>query len=194
MTVKELFDKVNHKALLETMYELYPNQEENHEGYVQALFELNSLEPQEEKPTCRVVIDHIYHEYEAPYDHLEPDDYINVSGVDPEAAEDEYGRSGEDITWAIEYQPWTEWLAMDFECRTDDPRCDSELKQAAHILYEMTFAGYTQTDVANQMAEIQDSTDELDKLLETKGYDQAVADGDLIPLDDIIEKIDRIEE
>jgi len=187
MTVKELLDSVDKIELLDVLYELYPDQKENDLGYKQAILEMLDLTPNEEKTTCRVVIDHVYQEYD--YPGAEADDYITIYGIDPQAEEDEFGRSGEDITWAIEYRPWTEWLAMDYECATDDKRAKTPIQHMAHILFEMTWVGYTQKEVSDQFDEIVESKNDLDKLLEEKGHDQAVADGDLIPMDDLIERM-----
>lgn len=189
MKVQEYFEKVEINDLLTELFFLYPDQIDSRDGYVSMYHKIKTLEPKE--TTMRVVIDRVQQAYDNP--EIDDDDYINVSGIDPTSEENEFWQSGEDITWAIEYNPWSEWIAMDVEVRTDDERCASNAKVLAHIIWEMSWAGYTEEEVEDQMNEIKKASDDLDELLATKGHDQAIADGDLIPLESILEKFEKVD-
>ena len=150
MKVKDYFDLIktsNINEFINVLFQLYPEQEKNKEGYLLALGHIFKIKPSDMKTTMKVVIEHVKEEW----DHCDNDDYICVSGFDPEATLDqelgEFFYEPKELSWALEYSDWAEWLDMEVIVRTDDERCDSNYKVLAHILFEMTWCGYTPTNV-----------------------------------------------
>lgn len=152
MKIKDYINKFSFDEVWSELKNLYP--ESGAEAYKHAYDILQSLEASTEPTTMRVVVDHVYDAWEDEPD-IDPDDYINVYGKDPnsEVCKDT-GMSGEEISWGLSFSPWTDWLSYDVEVITEDERCSSELKVLAHILWEMTFCGYDEEDVEDKLDEI----------------------------------------
>lgn len=153
LTLLEIFNSYESEQIIRAILELYPEQETNVEGYKRMLAELRDINPNPNPQTMRIQVYQVYQEWDF---QDEPDDYISVHGIDPKAELCEFtGCSGEDIGWAIEYSPWADWLSWEVECIcTEDPRCDSFLKVLAHIIWEMTWAGFSQEKVQARSDEI----------------------------------------
>lgn len=172
-TLKELVNYCNPVEVIDALIELYPEQVKNREGYNKVYATLLDLEPTE-KRSMYIEVYHVYHTWDSA--ELDPEDYIGVHGIDPEAELDEFtGMKGEDIGWAIEYTPWEEWLAMDVVCTcAKDERANTYEKVLAHCLWEMTWAGFDQACVKEQFDEIMERK---------KSIDDGTAE--LIPCDDL---------
>lgn len=167
MTLAVLLRSVDKGRVLDALAELYPAQ--SREAHSEAWDEIMTLSPNSAE-TMIICVTHVYQEWAH---QAEPDDYISVDGEDPEAEEcKDTGRKGREITWAIEHAPWSEWLGMEVEVKTNDPRCDTAEKVAAHILWEMTICRYTQKEVAEQNAEIRDRIGETEKCIEEGALEQ----------------------
>lgn len=83
-----------------------------------------------------------------------PSYWINVHGK----------KKGDETTWAIEYCPWKEWLAMNV---IFEDGCNLSNGEAlANILYEMTWAGFDEDEVQKQHNEIMESLEEVTKQIE----------------------------
>lgn len=59
---------------------------------------------------------------------------------------------------AIEFQPWREWLGM--EIHPDVFRQYSDLEIIAHSLYEMTFIGFDEKEIQDELNIIQKSIED----------------------------------
>ena len=143
MKFKELICKYNWNDVQSTFMKLYPDQGKNIEGYKQVFKELHAIKPVETK--IRIVIEDIFDEYDKEY-------YTHVSGKDgtlnkesdPEHfKDDEIGN--QEVSYAIEFIDWAEWLAMDIDHESLSKY--SELEIIGHCLWEMTFCGFTQKDI-----------------------------------------------
>jgi hypothetical protein len=155
-TLLEIFNENENEDIIKTIFELYPEQVKNIEGYKKMIIALRDVNPNPEPQTMRIEVYHCYQEWDF---QDEPDDYIGVHGLDPEAVLDELsGQKGEEIGWAIEYSPWADWLSwtVSTSC-SDDERTNSELKLLAHCLWEMTWAGYSEEQVKEQSDEIMEN-------------------------------------
>ena len=69
------------------------------------------------------------------------DPYIGIFGLIP----------GNEQHYAIEYEPWEEWLAMPVQVASPDI---SDETVAGLILYEMTWAGYDQNTIQEELDDI----------------------------------------
>ena len=81
---------------------------------------------------------------------------------------------------AIEFVPWKEWLGMTIDQETN--QLFTELEIIGHCLYEMTFAGYDETEIQNQFASLKDQEQEYknmtdeEKSKNTKTIDELFKD------------------
>ena len=178
MKFKELVYKYNWDDVRSTFMRLYPDQEKNVEGYKQVFEELPTLKPVETK--IRIVIEDIFDEYDGKY-------YTHVSGKngtlnkesDPEHfKDDEVGN--QEVSYAIEYTSWEEWLEMEID--PSSLKRYSNLENIAHCLWEMTFAGFDQTKIKEQINELNRRVKEIDNMTEEERKER------LIPMKDIKKK------
>lgn len=179
MKVNEYFNLIDSEEKLENFFDeffkLYPDEINNKDGYIYAIDGINNVKITKTKFSA--IIDLFYNDLD------EVDSYISVYGVNPESEEDEFGQSGIDIHWAIEYVSWSEWLDMDIIIKTNDSRCDNNTKILAHILWEMTWCGYTQEHIDEQCQEIKYQKENLDDILENNSIEEALEQGLLVSLD-----------
>jgi hypothetical protein len=85
---------------------------------------------------------------------------------DGERAIGVHGREGrEKTTYAIEYSPWAEWLAMEIVLEPDVGEI-SEVEILAHIFWEMTWAGYDDQEIQAQFTDILDRADDAKEAFE----------------------------
>ena len=182
-TLKEYFDNVNAVSLIYNLFELYPSEEKNMDGYVQTLDIIGSIEPVEPKPTMRINVSRYKQTYRPEYD-MEDDNYIHISGIDPEAEDDEYGTAGKDITWSLSFTPWEEWLAMDVEViDPSDEDLNTDEKILAHIIWEMSWHGYDQETIKEEEDEIKARMKDLEEILAHNTHEEAVEKGLLFEWD-----------
>lgn len=136
-TVGELIHSLKFEAVWSFLIKHYPNQKDGEEGYQKVWQKLLTLQP---KPNEMSVV--IQSELD---DEGEP--WYNVSGIDLEGQ-----------TWAIEFEPWEEWLNMPV---TWTGIAEMSMPEAmAHILWEMTFFGYDQADIGEQKQNLIDLKDD----------------------------------
>ncbi len=159
MKFKELIDKHTWDKVHSTFLQLYPDQEKNIEGYKQVFNELQTIKPVETK--MRIVIEDVFDEYDKEY-------YTHVSGKDgtlnkesnPEHfKDDELGN--QEVSYAIEFTDWAEWLAMDID--HESLARYPELEIIGHCLWEMTFYGFTREEIREQLAQLEKETEEARK-------------------------------
>lgn len=143
MKFKELICKYNWNDVHSTVIQLYPDQEKNIEGCKQVFEELHAIKPVETQ--MRIVIEDVFDEYDKEY-------YTHVSGKDGSLnkdsdpdhfQDDEIGN--QEVSYAIEFTDWAEWLAMDIDHESLSKY--SELEIIGHCLWEMTFCGFTREDI-----------------------------------------------
>ena len=143
MKFKQLICKYNWNDVHSTVIQLYPDQEKNIEGCKQVFEELHAIKPVETK--MRIVIEDVFDEYDKEY-------YTHVSGKDGSLnkesnpdhfKDDEIGN--QEVSYAIEFTDWAEWLAMDIDHESLSKY--SELEIIGHCLWEVTFYGFTREDI-----------------------------------------------
>lgn len=174
MILNDYFKALDKEKVLDAVLDLYPDSDRD--SYAYAWDIIRATKP-EKHDTMEIVVSHVYCEW----DHREePDDYISVSGEDPNAPYCEYTkRSGRDISYAIEYTPWKHWLAMPVNVRTRDDRCIGFEKILAHIMWEMTFAGFDNEAIQAQRDIINDRVAEIEKWEEEGTLDDHLVELDL---------------
>lgn len=125
----------------------YPDQKQSEQGYYNALKELRELKPKRSKMLLSVT----------PFvDPLTKETYTDVCGV----------IEGDEITYAIEYTPWEEWLGM--KIHPASLLHYNYLQILAYSLWEMTWSGFTQKKIQNKFKMILDSSKKALKEIKKK--------------------------
>lgn len=150
MKLQEYFQTLNKETVLLLLVELYPSQEKNLEGYSEAWDEILTLSPVKTDDTVIEVYNCVT-EWGDPT--LADEDYISVHGLK------------DNQSWALEFCPWEEWLNWEVTA-IEDPRCNTKEQILAHILFEMTFCGYSAKEISEERDYLQKLSDEVDKSIE----------------------------
>lgn len=146
--------KNDEKAVCDRLIELYPDMKDSREGYLDVMKELESLDPWEDCDMQLVVA-----EVEDWYDKSK---YIDVSGSSEEDGD----------SYAIEYSPWEEWLAM--EISDDTLENFSAIDIYAHSLWEMTWAGFDQSEIQGKIDSMNEAVNSIREQQEPKSSAEAV--------------------
>ena len=144
-----------------TFIKLYKDQEENIALYKEVFEKLRLLKESQS-------------EYQIGFSLIEDDegDYTEVYGIEMNINNnfDPLER------FAIEFNPWKEWLGMEISKET--AKNYNELEIISHCLYEMTFYGFTEEEIQNEISKLNkikeeyDSMSEEDKKKHTKTLDE----------------------
>ena len=141
-TVGDLIHSLDKEAVFAHLARLYQGDGESPEGYNNVWHFLKNLQPK--MSDTSILISRRW-SLDDP-----PEPRIDVSGT----------KGGSSEHWAIEYVEWQEWLWMPILVDKEiQPMADEEA--LAHCMYEMTWAGYTQSDIKEQYDEIIDRVDEV---------------------------------
>jgi hypothetical protein len=157
MTFGELLyqEKENIDEILNRMFELYEGQEKNREGYVKVFNTLAEMEPKETDMVLN--IKHVKQDYEfADY----TDEWEDVHGTNGRtmAQECEGCDSDEEVSWALEFQAWNKWVGMKIAEDTMERYSVNDV--IAHCLFEVTFMGFDEKTIQEELKNINDIKDE----------------------------------
>ena len=147
-TVGELLHSVQKGDVLASLAITYTGEGEDAEGYDKAWDILLTIQPKMTTLSCVLAL------VERP---------VNWKGIDVSGLE-----AGDTEThYAIEFVDWAEWLSMPVIV---DPSAGdlSEVEQLVHILYEMTWGGYTPATQQEHLEEIQDRYEETKEMFGDK--------------------------
>jgi len=159
----------------------YPDQEDNLEGYAAALTEMLEVTPVLNPMVMYVEIveelgadgdvdywGHVYGKNGKTYgeEYAEDDNYPQ-DGFSEEFLEKEIG-------YALELTPWEELMGM--EVSTILP----PLETVAHVLYELTFFGFTNEKVQKKAEEISGTAEDAREALANGEYDKFASIDDLL--------------
>jgi hypothetical protein len=127
-TVGELFRRTGRNAVIAAIERLYPKNPGPRSGYERVWLQIIAMRPTPTKMKCVLA--------------LTDNSFIDVSGkID-----------GDPNSYAIEFRPWAEWLGMIVE--VEPPLVLSKTETVAHVLWEMTFAGYDEDQIQTQYEEL----------------------------------------
>lgn len=135
-TIGELIHSLELEDVLSALKRLYTGEGEDEEGYREVWAKLKTMQPQNTSTTVLLS--------------RRQSGWIDVSGLEP----------GSSTHYAIEFVEWAQWLSMPIDV-APELRPMLETEQLAHCLYEMTFAGYEQSDIEEKLEEIRDAHEEV---------------------------------
>lgn len=138
MDYKTLLQQHSWLSIAAILVDLYPDEEKNSSGY-REVFEKLLLMPAADSQMSIVV--------KNCKDDFDGEEYVDVSGIHqhPQSEEENY-------SYAIEFTPWKEWLGM--EIHPGSLADFSELEIIAHCLHEMTFIGFEEEDIQEELQRI----------------------------------------
>ena len=157
ITLHEVLHKTNVENVLAVLKTHYKSSENDLEGYRKLMNKLSAIKPE----FCK---------YQISIEHVSEggEEYEHVSGVIP----------GDEQAYGIEFIPREQWLGMHL---TEDTLKNYSAEDiVAHCLWEMTFFGFTDSEVQKKKDDLMESC------LEAEGECCTIEDGQLIP-DDILE-------
>ncbi|MBI5635139.1 MAG: hypothetical protein HZA15_16850 [Nitrospirae bacterium] len=140
-TIKKKIEKVLFKEIIracsfihvkEALLRLYPDQKKNINGYRDVFETLHNMRSRGNREGMAIVIRRVGRGKNA---------YFSVSGI---CLENDIQQS-----YALEYTPWPEWLG--YEVAQSVLKKLSKEEIAAHCLWEMTFAGFTQGKIRRRV-------------------------------------------
>jgi hypothetical protein len=129
-TVGDLIRRTGRDAAIAAIERLYPKKPGPRSGYERVWLELIAMWPTPTSMKCVVALTN------------PPDSFVDVSGK----------IEGDPTSYAIEFRPWAEWLGMTVEVKP--PLVLTEIETVAHVLWEMTYAGYDEALIQSQHEEL----------------------------------------
>jgi len=162
--------KINHWLSVElTLLKLYPDQDENISAYKSIYAKLRKMEPVDS--AIEIVIEQVFDEKNQEYG------IGNVYGIDHSSTNEISNGI------ALEFTKWNKWLGMKIQEMT--LKEFTELEIIAHCLYEMTFVGYEESEIQDEVEKIKGIADEFknlspeEKKSRTKSLDDLLNELDL---------------
>lgn len=150
MTFKELIirniDAID--LIMDTMLDLYPDQEHNIDGYHNVFAQLHLIKPVRNEDNLVINITLAKDDF---FDDGEVEDYYHVGA---------YVKHDPEQTYAIELTPWAEWLG--YEVDEEALQLHGEFGFIAHCLWEMTFCGFTEQEIGLQRQELKQIVEDID--------------------------------
>jgi len=167
MKLKEILDRHTWAEIANRMPDLYPDQEKNLEGYEVVFNELLSLTPATTE--MRICVEEYIDDYDGhPYTSITGFDGTTWGEHEPEFDFTEE-QANRELPFSLSWTPWEEWLGMDVEAEGYE-----EVDVICHALYDMTFYGYTQSDIQDVANEVLETCDKaMDELLGEEEADDA---------------------
>ncbi|NLI79961.1 MAG: hypothetical protein GX442_26385 [Candidatus Riflebacteria bacterium] len=176
---KSLIGKYSWEDIWPHFRKLYPDSKNSREGYKQVFSELHTIKPRATR--MRIVLEEVPTE-------RNQEGYVHVFGkngtlrktVHPKHFNDSKKDDPEE-SFAIEYIPWEEWLGMSI----DQPSTErfSGVEIIVHCLWEMTFAGFDQASIREQINELKRIVEEIEHMTEEERNEQ------MIPMADVMKRL-----
>jgi hypothetical protein len=138
--LQDIFKIFSDKELLNRLFEVYPDQKVSEEGYKNALKEIRTLK----SIPCKLKLLVTRCKDEGKY-------YANISG----------SKTTSKMTMAIEFMDWHEWMGM--RINPDSRIHYNYLDIAVHALWEMTWRGYSQEEVAKEYGDLISTVNKAEK-------------------------------
>lgn len=135
--------------------QLYPDQETFISDYEKVFNELKILKPVDSE--ISIIVSNEIDEYDN-------EKYINVSGYDNSKTSSSNNELTDSL--ALEFTSWNEWLGMDID--QDSLKNFSHLELICHCLHEMTFMGFSQEEIKNELNQIRKTADDIKHMTEAE--------------------------
>jgi len=184
--LRKVYKEYGWFEISDAMLEIYPDQEGNIDGYAEALTELLNTDPLEKEPHMTIYVEMVTEPYQQEDGTIEEETYGHVFGRNGNTRRDVYSEDGipidnfndefldQEESYAIELTPWDECLGMSVESSL------GPLETVAHILWELTFFGYSNESVQKKANDLLSQYDEAREAFESGDTER------FAPIDDIL--------
>ena len=135
-----------------TLLNIYPEEKKNISGYEEIFGQLETMPVIETEMI--IVIKRVIDDYDK-------EEYIDISGRKKNEQKDQ---EEQEISYALEFTPWSNWLGMQID--KNSIKNYTELEIISHCLFEMTFAGFEENEIQEEINKINDTIDEYKSLTE----------------------------
>jgi len=159
MTLKQLLKNNNWLSIAAELYQIYPAEEKNNAGYKEVIEKLMLMPP--ENSDMSILITH-------EKDDFDDEEYVDVSGTYEHAKNEE-----QKFSHALEFTPWKEWLGM--EINPESLAHFSEQEILAHCLHEMTFAGFEEEEIQQQINDMKAEMEGFKNLTEEEKEERTIS-------------------
>lgn len=150
MKFKKLLQTNSWLSIKAILLELYPNELKNIAGYENVFNKLLLMDAEESN------ISIVVKNEKDDFDHEE---YVDVSGMylNPKNEDEKFSQ-------AIEFTAWRQWLGMDIHQKSLNHF--TELEIISHCLYEMTFVGFEEVEIQEELKTIENQIDDYKNMSE----------------------------
>jgi hypothetical protein len=148
MKFYELLTKYSNEQIIDSLHKNYSDIVD--EAYLSALKELRALTPSKEAQDVEIHVAFEKDDLDDESDKL----YLACDGIGPDD-------DGKIIRWGIEFDSWVEWLAKDIHSKCLEEL--DELTILAGIMWEMTFCGYSQSDLDDRRDDLMERIKEVEE-------------------------------
>lgn len=144
MTLQKLIRTNSWLSVAAILQELYPDEAKNRSGYKEVFEKLMLTDVEDSDISIEVV--HQKDDYDG-------EEYVDVSGSYKHPKNEE-----EKFSQALEFTPWNQWLGM--ELSQESLNHFSELEIISHCLYEITFMGFEEKEIQDELSIIQNTIED----------------------------------
>jgi len=135
-----------------TLLDIYPEEKKNISGYEEIFRQLVSMP---------VIETDMIIEIKREIDDFDNEEYIDISGRKKNEPKDQ---KEQEISYALEFTPWSEWLGMQID--KNSIKNFTELEIISRCLFEMTFVGFDENEIQEELNKINDTVEEYKLLTE----------------------------
>lgn len=168
--MSKLFNLINSTdwdAVAKVFFKIFPKQKKNKERYETIFFELKNLVPENSDMTL------YFNLMSADKDSLVDEDWVDLYFKNGSMRDED---SNIEETFCMDFSPWTEWLGVKIGEEVEKEYTQEEI--ISYCLYNMTFCGFSQDDIKNQLDELNRRIKEAEEHPER-----------LIPMEDVFKNI-----
>jgi len=135
-----------------TLLDIYPEEKKNIYGYEEIFIQLVSMP---------VIETDMIIEIKREIDDFDNEEYIDISGRKKNEPKDQ---KEQEISYALEFTPWSEWLGMQID--KNSIKNFTELEIISRCLFEMTFIGFDENEIQEELNKINNTVEEYKLLTE----------------------------
>lgn len=135
-----------------TLLDIYTEEKKNISGYEEIFRQLVSMP---------VIETDMIIEIKREIDDFDNEEYIDISGRKKNEPKDQ---KEQEISYALEFTPWSEWLGMQID--KNSIKNFTEFEIISRCLFEMTFIGFDENEIQEELNKINDTTEEYKLLTE----------------------------
>lgn len=151
-TLASILKDIEFEPVFERLCKWYPDEKRSKLGYESVFNTLLTLVPKKSHNLNDTFIAVELAQYP-----LDDDPCLDIYGTKPK---------NDSVRYCMEFCPWVDWVSMFITQESLDNFSKEDI--VAGCLYEMTFFGFTEENISNELKKMEDSIAEVTKKRETK--------------------------